>query len=114
MESSGTPSGVSMLIHMKDQLILLGLSGLGGAFFRALLAPQEDWKRRVTQGVGGALSALFLGGFAASITDQLLHTGPPYSWLAWGFVMGSGGEVAVKFVQDRLMGGDRDEPNPAK
>lgn len=90
--------------ELKEQLTILAMSGIGGAFFRALLAPEVEWKRRVMQGLGGALSAIFLGGFMAQITDQFVETGY-YSWLAWGFIMGSGGEVAVKFVQDKLMGG---------
>lgn len=92
------------LSEIREQLAILAMSGVGGAFFRALLAPEIEWKRRVMQGLGGALSAIFLGGFMAQITDQFVETGY-YSWLAWGFIMGSGGEVAVKFVQDKLMGG---------
>lgn len=94
---------IALLVSVRDQLTLLAFSGIAGGFFRALLAPEERWKQRVAQGVGGALSAIFLGGFMAQITDHFIDTGY-YSWLAWGFVMGSGGEVAVKFVQDRLMG----------
>lgn len=94
--------GLVTLIHnMRDQLTLLAFSGTAGAFFRALLAPEEKWGKRIAQGVGGALSAIFLGGFMATITEQMFETGP-YAWLAWGFVMGSGGEVAVKFVQDKM------------
>ena len=95
---------LNLLVEIKEQLALLAFSGIAGAFFRALLAPEEKWRRRIAQGVGGALSAIFLGGFMAQITDQIIDT-QSYSWLAWGFVMGSGGEVAVKFVQDKLMGG---------
>ncbi len=100
-----TDSGqlLSLILNIREQLALLAFSGIAGAFFRALLAPEDKWKRRITQGIGGALSAIFLGGFMAQITDQIIDT-QSYSWLAWGFVMGSGGEVAVKFVQDRLMG----------
>lgn len=95
--------GLLAIIHsVKDQLSLLAFAGVAGAFFRAILAPEVEWKRRIAQGVGGALSALFLGGFMAQITNQVFDTGP-YSWLAWGFIMGSGGEVAVKYVQDRIM-----------
>ena len=99
-----TSQMLSLLVEIKEQLALLAFSGIAGAFFRALLAPEEKWKRRIAQGLGGALSAIFLGGFMAQITDQIIDT-QSYSWLAWGFVMGSGGEVAVKFVQDKLMGG---------
>ena len=101
--NTGASQILSLLVEIKEQLALLTLSGIAGAFFRALLAPEERWRRRITQGIGGALSAIFLGGFMAQITDQIIDT-QSYSWLAWGFVMGSGGEVAVKFVQDKLMG----------
>lgn len=95
--------GLLAIIHsVKDQLALLAFAGVAGGFFRAILAPEVEWRRRVAQGIGGALSALFLGGFMAQITNQLFDTGP-YSWLAWGFIMGSGGEVAVKYVQKHLM-----------
>lgn len=93
---------MGLITNIREQLILLAISGLAGACFRALLAPQEKWRRRVAQGLGGALSAIFLGGIAAQITDQLMDVGP-YSWLAWGFIMGTGGEGAVKYVQDKLM-----------
>lgn len=92
----------SLILSVREQLILLAMSGLAGAVFRALLAPQEAWKLRVAQGLGGALSAIFLGGFAAQITDSIVDVGP-YAWLAWGFIMGTGGEVAVKYIQDKLM-----------
>lgn len=48
--------------NLQEQIALLAFSGIGGAFFRAVWAPEEQWKRRVVQGVSGALSAIFLGG----------------------------------------------------
>lgn len=95
---------VSIIYSVRDQLTLLAFAGVAGAFFRAILAPEVEWQRRVAQGIGGALSALFLGGFMAQVTNHMFDTGP-YSWLAWGFIMGSGGEVAVKFVQDKMLRG---------
>ena len=88
---------------MRDQLALLAFSGIGGAFFRAVFAPRERWKRRVVQGISGALSAIFLGGVLAHLIDMATSAGP-LSYLAAGFLMGSGGELAVKAMQDRLMG----------
>ncbi len=87
---------------MRDQVVLLTFSGVGGAFFRAVLAPEEHWKRRVVQGVAGALSAIFLGGVLAHVIDTMTSAGL-LSYLAAGFLMGSGGELAVKAMQDRLM-----------
>ena len=92
---------------LQTHITLLTVAGLGGAIFRALVAPKESWKLRVTQGLGGALSAIFLGGFMAQATETIFMAGP-YAWLAWGFIMGSGGEVAVKFVQDKLIGVKKD------
>ena len=87
---------------MREQVALLAFSGVAGAFFRAVLAPEEHWKRRVVQGISGALSAIFLGGVLAHVIDSMTGAGF-LSYLAAGFLMGSGGEIAVKAMQDRLM-----------
>ena len=84
-------------------LQLLAVSGVAGAFFRAALAPEQQWKRRVVQGIAGAGSAIFMGGVVASIINQFVDAGV-YSYLAAGFVMGSGGELAVKALQDKFFG----------
>jgi MFS-type transporter involved in bile tolerance (Atg22 family) len=91
-----------LFYNMREQLALLAFSGVGGAFFRAVLAPEEQWKRRVVQGASGALSAIFLGGVLAHVINTVTGAGP-LSYLAAGFLMGSGGELAVKAMQDRLM-----------
>lgn len=88
--------------NLTEQLALLTFSGLGGAFFRAVLAPEEQWRRRIVQGLAGALSAIFLGGVLAHLIDTTTGAGS-MSYLAAGFLMGSGGEIAVKAIQDRLM-----------
>lgn len=84
-------------------LQLLAVSGVAGAFFRAALAPEQQWKRRIIQGIAGAMSALFMGGMAASVINSMFDAGV-YSYLAAGFVMGSGGELAVKALQDKFFG----------
>lgn len=89
-----------------DQLQLLAVSGVAGAFFRAVVAPEKEWKRRVVQAMAGALSALFLGGLVGHGVEALTNAGP-YAYLSAGFVMGSGGEFAVKAVQDRILGGKK-------
>lgn len=92
-----------MFTEMREQIVLLAFSGIGGAFFRAVMAPEELWRRRVVQGIGGALSAVFLGGLLAHVIDSLTNAGP-MAYLAGGFLMGSGGEIAVKSMQDKFMG----------
>lgn len=89
-----------------SQLQILAVSGIAGAFFRAVVAPEKEWRRRIVQGVAGAVSAIFLGGVLGHFISQLVDSGP-YAYLAAGFIMGSGGEVAVKAIQDRLMGGEK-------
>jgi hypothetical protein len=89
---------------LNSQIGLLAISGVGGAFFRAVFAPEDQWHRRVVQGFAGALSAIFLGGLLAHLIDTATGAGT-VSYLAAGFLMGSGGELAVKALQDRLMGG---------
>lgn len=91
-----------ILVAMKEQIALLGFSGLAGGLFSALMAPEERWKRRVIRGIAGALSAIFLGGILAHFIDTFTGLGPQ-SYLAAGFIMGTGGEVAVKAIQDRLL-----------
>ena len=85
-----------------DQLVLLAVSGIGGAYVRAVFAPEANWQRRIVQGVAGALSAIFLGGLLGSIIDAMASAGN-WSYLAAGFLMGTGGEAAVKWAQDRFM-----------
>lgn len=86
-----------------DHLVVLAVSGAGGAFFRAIVAPEQAWRRRVLQGVAGALSAIFLGGLAANTINGFMNAGV-YSYLGAGFLMGSGGEVLVKVIQDKILG----------
>ncbi len=81
----------ALFANMKEQMVLMTFSGVCGMSFRAVLAPKEPWKRRVVQAIAGALSAMFLGGAGV------------LSCLSAGFLMGSGGELAVKVMQDRLM-----------
>ena len=91
---------------MKEQVALLIFSGVAGAFFRAVIAPEVEWRRRVVQGVTGALSAIFLGGLLAHVIDAMTGAGP-MAYLAGGFLMGSGGEVAVKRFQEKYLGEEK-------
>lgn len=89
--------------ELWDQFAALAVSGVGGAYFRAVIAPEQEWKKRIVQGIAGALSAIFLGGLVAHFVDGIVNAGV-YTYLAAGFLMGSGGEVAVKKIQDRVLG----------
>lgn len=85
---------------------VLAISGVAGSIFRAMFAPKGEIKRRIIQGFAGALSAIFLGGAMAHVINAITDTGI-YAYLASGFIMGTGGEVAVKAAQERLYGGIR-------
>jgi len=94
------------LNDIVNQLQILAVSGVAGAFFRAIVAPEKEWRRRIVQGLAGAVSAIFLGGILGHFVNQVVESGP-YAYLAAGFIMGSGGEVAVKAIQDRVLGGKK-------
>ena len=85
------------------QLQLLALSGVAGGAFRAAFPPKQEWKRRVVQGLLGAVSAVFLGGACAGFINAMVDVGP-YAYLGAGFIMGTGGETAVRAIQDKVLG----------
>lgn len=91
--------------EIGNQIKLLAFSGLAGAYFRAVLVPESHWGKRLAQGLGGAFSAICLGGLLASFVNHVIEGGF-YSYLAAGFIMGAGGEAAVKKIQDRVLGKD--------
>ena len=97
---------VDALRELWSQVSVLAVSGLAGAAFRAIFAPERKWKRRIVQGAGGAISAVFLGGILGHMLDNLTGAGF-YAYSAAGFIMGSGGEGAVKALQDRFLGTDK-------
>jgi hypothetical protein len=92
--------------EIGSQLQLLAISGAAGAAFRAAFAPEKEWRRRIVQGIFGAVAAVFLGGVVAGIINSFVDTGV-YAYLCAGFVMGSGGEAAVRAIQNRLIGPDK-------
>lgn len=106
MAENPDPRAFDVLVQLKDQFAILGISGVGGAFFRILLAPESNWGRRAVQGIVGGLSAIFLGGLVAHIINTFADAGV-FSYLAAGFLMGTGGELAVKRMQDRVLGGSK-------
>ena len=85
------------------QLQILAISGIAGGIFRAVFAPKERWGRRMVQLLFGAISAVFLGGIVAGIIAAFIDVGP-YAYLGAGFIMGSGGEAAVRALQNKLFG----------
>jgi hypothetical protein len=86
-----------------SQLQLLAISGVAGGAFRAAFAPKQEWRRRVVQGLAGAMAAVFLGGAAAGFINHIVDVGP-YAYLGAGFLMGSGGEMAVRAIQNKAFG----------
>lgn len=98
----------SVFRDIANQVTVLAISGAAGAAFKAILAPEKYWRRRIVQGIGGLLSAVFLGGLVGSILQHLTDAGF-YAYSAAGFIMGSGGEAAVRRLQEKLLGGDREK-----
>lgn len=97
------PTLVEMWRNASAYVQVLAISGIAGAVFRTCFAPREEMKRRIVQGIGGSLSAIFLGGALAHIIDAM--TGADiYAYSASGFIMGTGGQVAVRILQERLLG----------
>lgn len=95
-----------LFLELRDQVVILGVAGIGGALIRAVLAPEAHWRRRIVQGLAGIVSAMFLGGALAEVIAALgIVKLQSNAWLASGFLMGYGGEIAVKKLQDRLVGG---------
>lgn len=103
MASPDDPNSLHrVLSEFGSQFQLLAISGVAGALFRSAFAPESELRRRVIQGIAGAMSAIFLGGLVAGAFNSFLDVGA-YAYLASGFIMGSGGELVVKAIQDRLL-----------
>lgn len=85
-----------------EQISALCLSGAAGAYVRAVFAPQSSWKRRVSEGFAGALSAIFLGGLVGHVLERMTDAGT-WAYLAAGFVMGEGGIAAVRGVRKLIL-----------
>ena len=82
---------------------VLGIAGVCGALFKAVLAPEEQWKRRAAQGIAGVFSAVFLG-FMISRFIPGFENERVYVIMASGFVCGAGGEAVMAFVQRKFLG----------
>lgn len=98
---------ISIWQEVGDNIQVLGIAGICGAFIKALLAPEKKWKRRAIQAIAGIFSAIFLGGFIGSIVEQFV-TVAAYAYLASGFICGTAGEVAISYAQRKIL------PEPKK
>lgn len=99
---------VDTLRDLAGQLSVLAVSGVAGATFRAILVPEAKWRRRIVQGLAGAISAVFLGGILGHVLAAMTGAGW-YAYSAAGFIMGSGGEAAVAALQNRILGRENDK-----
>lgn len=82
------------------EIIELIIAGFFGSLVRLVLDPPKDsWTRWAAQVFVGLCCAVFIGGMFAHFTNA-----GDYGFLAWGFVIGSMGEKALKKVQDRFFG----------
>ena len=93
----------SLMGSSPEHLNALIISGAGGAYVRAVFAPQGSWKKRAFEGSAGAVSAIFLGGVLGHLIDAVTGA-ETYAYLAGGFIMGEGGIVAVQAVRRKFLG----------
>ena len=91
-----------VLSGAPEQISALCLSGAAGAYVRAVFAPEASWKRRLSEGFAGALSAIFLGGLVGHLLHTITGAGT-WAFLAAGFVMGEGGIAAVRGVRKLIL-----------
>ncbi|MEQ3744862.1 MAG: hypothetical protein ABNH53_01325 [Henriciella sp.] len=106
-EKEAADGAAELLGTIGPNLLLLIVSGIAGAFVKGILAPEGNWKKRAIQGVVGVLSAVFLGGFFAGLVEGLVPT-PEYAVLAAGFICGTAGELAIAFIQKKILGAEHD------
>ena len=90
-----------MWSEIRSHIVILGIAGLIGAVIRALLAPEEKWKRRLAQGLAGFLCAIVFGPLVAHGMMNLVAS-EVYSLLASGALCGLSGEGLVSFIQKKV------------
>lgn len=95
---------VAKEIHAN--IVLLGVAGFGGALARAVIAPEGQLLRRLLQGFGGVLSAIFIGPLIAPYLEPAV-TYKPYAWLAAGFLCAFGGEEVIALIQRKILGSSK-------
>ena len=82
------PSG---LREVYDTIVTLAVAGISGAYFRAVVSPEPNWRRRILQGIAGAASSICLGGAVAYFILTVFSEMGVFAYLASGFIMGSVG-----------------------
>lgn len=97
---------IAIWSEVGENIQVLGVAGLCGAFIKALLAPEKLWKRRAVQAIVGLFAAIFLGGFIGSLVEPFV-TVAAYAYLAAGFVCGTAGEVAISFAQRKMLSDEK-------
>lgn len=103
-DPSQDPTILEAWRQLANDMPVLALAGLAGAFLRALISPESGIKRRIIQGIGGIISALFLGGALSNIVTSMLNVNEINAILASGFLMGVSGEAGVKAMQNKIYG----------
>lgn len=100
--SPETP-GFAMMAEAQDQLAVLAMSGVGGAFAKATFFPQQGWRKRALHGVSSAISAVFLGGLLGFAAVKL---GVPelYAFMSAGFLTAFAGKEGIALAQTKLFG----------
>lgn len=91
---------------ISTNIQVLVIAGLLGAFAKAVVAPEPQWKRRLGQAVVGVVAAIFLGPLVAKLLTPFV-TQEIYAWLAAGCGCGFAGEAAMTFLQNRVLGGKK-------
>lgn len=95
-----------MFDDISANIKVLGMAGVSGAVVRAVVAPEQHWKRRLAQGIAGAVSAIFIGPLVAHLLSGFVDK-EVYAWLAAGFVCGYAGETTVSLIQRKISGGGK-------
>ena len=103
---SDQPSIADALRELWSQISVLAVSGLAGAAFRAILAPERKWNAGSSRAPAAPSRRSFSAACSAICSINLTGAGF-YAYSAAGFIMGSGGESAVKALQDRILGADK-------
>lgn len=81
------------------EAVELLIAGFFGSLVRLVLeSPPDSWTRWAAQVFVGLCCAVFIGGLFAHLTNA-----GSYGYLAWGFVVGSLGERALKKLQDKFL-----------
>lgn len=82
---------------------VLAISGLAGSIFRTMLPLKGKLKDELSKVLVAPLAAIFFGSALARFINVVTDTGI-YAYVASGFIVGTGGEVAVKAARGKLHG----------